>query len=70
MVTTPEQQTAKVCRMLKNLNSGLDGNKWGYSQTHRPRLRVRTTGLQEGDEYQDSWDNTIPVEVKKTSEEN
>ena len=52
--TTPEEQTAKVPRMLRNLNSGLDGNKWGCSQTHRPRLRVRTTGLEEGKEYQDS----------------
>ena len=47
----------------------LDGKKWECTETQRPRLRVRTTGVQEEDEYQDSWDNTIPAEDKETTEE-
>ena len=65
----PEQQTTKLPRILRNLETGLDGKKWECTETHRPRLRIRTTGVQEEDEYQDSWDNTIPTEDKKTTEE-
>ena len=64
---TPEPQKTKVPRMLRNLNSGLDGSKWGCSQTHGPRLRVKRTEFEE--KFQDSWDNTRPVDVKKTSGE-
>ena len=56
-------------RELRNLDSGLDGKAWECSGTHeRRRLRVRTTGVQEEDEYQDNWDNTVPAQDANTPE--
>ena len=48
--------------MVRNLKSDLDGKAWECTDTHRPRLRVKTTGINEEDEYYDHWDNTIPLE--------
>ena len=58
--TTPSNNKPNLAQ--KRLGSGLDGNYWKCSETHGRRLRVRTTGLQEEEEYLDSWDNTIPVD--------
>ena len=65
----PAPATPKVSRMLQNLKSNLDGRAWECTDTHRPRLRVKTTGINEEDEYLDHWDNTIPVENKILEEE-
>ena len=59
---TPVPAAPKGSRMLKNLESNLDGKAWACTNTHRRRLRVKTTGINEEDEYYDHWDNTIPLE--------
>ena len=70
--TIPEAtmpSNTKLPPALRKLKTGLDGKAWECTDTHRPRLRVRTTGIQEEEEYQDSWDNTIPAENNETTEE-
>ena len=66
--TTPPKST-KGQRELKNLDSKLDGHTWECTETHRPRLRVRTTGVEEESEYQDSWNNIVPIPETETQEE-
>ena len=66
---TPKQPSTKIPRALKNLKSSLDGKQWECTENHGRRLRVRTTEVQDGAEYQDSWDNTIPIENTKTPKE-
>ena len=66
-VTKPA--STKVPMALRKLQSNLDGKAWECTDTHRPRLRVRTTGIQNEDEYQDNWNNTIPAENNETTEE-
>ena len=66
---TPKPQRTKVPRALRNLESNLEGKAWESTETHGPRLRVRTTEIQEEEEYQDSWDNTISMEDHETAEE-
>ena len=39
---TPKQQSTKIPRALKNLESSL-GKKWEFTEDHRRRIRVRTT---------------------------
>ena len=39
---TPKQQSTKIPRALKNLDSSL-GKKWEFTEDHRRRIRVRTT---------------------------
>ena len=48
--------------MLKNLESDLDGKAWACTDTHKRRLIVKTTAINEEEEYYDHWDNTIPLE--------
>ena len=69
MDETPKPPSTKVPKALRNLESNLDGKAWECTETHRPRLRVRTTGIQNEEEYQDNWDNTIPAENNETTEE-
>ena len=52
----------KGSRMLKNLESNLDGEAWACNDTHRPRYRVNTTGNNEDYKYYDHWDNTVSLE--------
>ena len=59
---TPAPAAPKGSRMLKNLESNLDGKAWACTDTHKRRLRVRTAGIEEEDEYYDHWDNTIQLE--------
>ena len=59
----------KIPMALRKLQSNLDGKAWECTDTHRPRLRVRTTGIQEEDEYQDHWDNIVPAEKNEIPEE-
>ena len=64
-LTTPEVNQPTVQKLpasVKRLQSNLDGKAWECTDTHRPRLRVKTTGIQEEEEYMESWDNTIPAE--------
>ena len=65
---TPAQTTSKGSRMLKNLNSDLDGKAWACNDTHGRRLRVRTTKIDEEEEYFDHWDNTTPINDKNIEE--
>ena len=58
--TTPSDTKSSLAQ--RRLGTGLDGNYWQCKESHGRRLRVRTTGLQEEEEYMDSWDNTIPVD--------
>ena len=71
--TTPEvnqPETAKIHPVLKKLQSDLDGKAWECTDTHRgQRFRVRTTSLEEEDEYLGHWDNTIQAEENETLEE-
>ena len=60
----PVPADPKGSRMLKNLESNLDGKAWACTDTHKRRLRVRTAGIEEEDEYYDHWDNTIQLEEK------
>ena len=69
MDETPKPQHTKVPRALRNLESNLDGKAWECTETHGSRLIVRTTEIQEEEEYQDSWDNTISMEDHETAEE-
>ena len=64
-----EPTRAKLPMALRKLQSNLDGKAWECTDTHRPRLRVRTTGVQESDEYLDHWDNTVPAEENEILEE-
>ena len=64
-----EPVSTKIPMALRKLQSNLDGKAWECTDTHRPRLRVRTTGIQEEDEYQDNWDNTVPAEKNEIPEE-
>ena len=59
---TPAPAAPKGSRMLKNLESNLDGKAWACTDTHKRRLRVRTAGIEEEDEYYDHWDNTVQLE--------
>ena len=65
---TQEPAAPKGSRMLKKLESNLDGKAWACTDTHKRRLRVRTTGIEEEDEYYDHWDNT--VELEEETQEN
>ena len=70
--TTPEvtqPKSAKIHPALRKLQSNLDGKAWECTDTHRPRFRVRTTGVLQEDEYLDHWDNTIQAEKIETLEE-
>ena len=58
-----------MSRELKNLESGLDGPSWECTEMHGRRLRVRTTGLDDENEYKDSWDNTLPIQETGNPEE-
>ena len=45
---TPEVNQPTVQKLpaaVKRLQSNLDGKAWGCTDTHRPRLRVKTTGI-------------------------
>ena len=64
-----EPPRAKLPMVLRKLHSDLDGKAWECTDTHRPRLRVKTTGVEESDEYLDHWDNTIPANEEKIVEE-
>ena len=64
----PSPSNKKSDLALRRLDSGLDGNHWECTETHRRHLRVRTTGIQEEEEYLDSWDNTIPVDSNEAAE--
>ena len=64
-----EPPRVKLPMALRKLHSDLDGKAWECTDTHRPRLRVRTTGIDESDEYLDHWDNTIPAKEEETVEE-
>ena len=64
-----ETLSTKIPMALRKLQSNLDGKAWECTDTHRPRLRVKTTGINEEDEYMDHWDNTIPAKDKKAVEE-
>ena len=64
-----EPVSTKIPMALRKLQSNLDGKAWECTDTHRPRLRVRTTGIQDEDEYQDNWDNTVPAENNEIPEE-
>ena len=55
----------KLPASIKRLQSNLDGKAWECTDTHRPHLRVKTTGIEEEEEYLESWDNTIPAEEYK-----
>ena len=66
---TPKQPSTRIPRTLKNLKSCLDGKQWECTENHGQRLRVKTTGVQDGAEYQDNWDNTIPAGNTKTLKE-
>ena len=61
MEQTPKPSSTKGQREIRNLESGLNGKAWECTETHRPRLRVKTTGIKEEEEYMGSWDNTIPA---------
>lgn len=59
----PEQpRRERVSRELKNLESGLDGPSWECKEMHGRHLRVKTTGIEDEDEFKDSWDNTQPIQ--------
>ena len=66
---TPKQPSTKIPRALKDLESSLDGKQWECKENHGRRLRDKTTGVQDEAEYQDNWDNTIPVENTETPKE-
>ena len=60
----PEESQPTVQKLpaaVRRLQSNLDGKAWECTETHRPRLRVKTTGIKEEEEYMGSWDNTIPA---------
>ena len=57
----PLPTTPKIPAAVRRLQSNLDGQAWGCSDTHGPRLRVRTTGVEEEEEYLDSWNNIVPA---------
>ena len=65
--TTPDKPeesqptTQKVPAAVRRLQSNLDGKAWECTETHRPRLRVKTTGIEEEAEYMGSWNNTVPA---------
>ena len=62
---TPEVDQPTVQKLpasVRQLQSNLDGKAWECTDTHRPRLRVKKTGIQEEEEYLESWDNTISAE--------
>ena len=66
-IPTPAPTTSKSSkgsRELKNLGSGLDGKAWGCSGTHGRRLIVRTTKINEEEEYSEHWNNTRDIEDK------
>ena len=42
--------SSRGSRLLKNLESNLDGKAWACNDTHGRRLRVRTTAINEGEE--------------------
>ena len=67
---TPTQapSTSKGSRMLKNLNSDLDGSAWACNDTHGRRLRVRTTKINEEEEYMDHWDNITTINEENIEE--
>ena len=65
--TTPPKSN-KGQRELRNLESKL-GPAWECTETHRPRLRVKTTGVEEESEYQDSWNNIVPIPKTEAPEE-
>ena len=69
MDETPKPPNTKVPIALRKLESNIDGKAWECTDTHRRASRVRTTGIQNEEEYQDNWDNTIPAENNETTEE-
>ena len=54
-------KSSKGSRELKNLDSGLDGKAWGCSTNHGRRLIVRTTKMNEEEEYSEHWNNTTLI---------
>ena len=58
----------RVSRELKNLDSGLNGPAWECKGTHGRCLRVRTTGIQGEQEFNESSDNTRPIQDPKELE--
>ena len=66
---TPNPQSTKILRALRNLESNIEGKAWECTETHRQRLRARKTGIHKEEEYQDNWENMIPAENIKTAEE-
>ena len=65
---TPAPTTSKGSRMLKNLKSDLDGSAWACNDTHVWRLRVRTTKINEEEEYLDHWDNITTINDENIEE--
>ena len=63
---TPSDSKASLAQ--RRIGTGLDGNYWQCTESHGWRLRVRTTTLQEEEEYRDSWDNTILVDDLEAQE--
>ena len=45
MEQTPKPSSTKGQREIRNLESGLNRKAWECTETHRPHLRVRTTGI-------------------------
>lgn len=64
---TPKPIKTKVPRMLSNLDTGLNGNAWACNKNHGPRYRIRRTKFEE--EFQESWDNTRPVDTEIPQED-
>ena len=64
---TPEPRKTKVPRMLRNLDSGLDGNAWACNNNHGPRYRIKRAEFEE--EFQESWDNTRTVDTEIPQED-
>ena len=61
LAPTPAPTSSKGSRMLKNLESGLDGKAWGCNESHGRRLLVRTTKINDEEEYDEHWDNITTI---------
>ena len=72
--TEPQDQVeqpknTKCRRELKNLETGLNGPSWECTENHGRCLRVKTTGIEDKTEYQDSWNNTVPIQETENPED-
>ena len=65
----PQPSTQKVPAALRRLQSNLDGKAWECTETHGPRLRVKTTGIEDETEYMESWDNTVPAKEETNQQQ-